>query len=128
MAHANLEREKADLLTQAKKDLLDDDGNLKQPPNPSNPNPNDTSESDPSKAKRRKRRWDDSTSKAANNNTPQTTDANPKPDLAVVSDTESTTASISTKATNKSRWDDDTSTASSLIFTLFSIIKLLECR
>jgi splicing factor 3B subunit 1 len=84
MLHANLDREKHELIQEARKDLLDDDGNLKEDPNPIS-------------EKRRKRRWDDVSS------TVGTDTAEPsKQEPSLVSDTESVA---------KNRWDEDEKSA-----------------
>ncbi|KAI2513475.1 hypothetical protein MHU86_949 [Fragilaria crotonensis] len=80
MLHANLDREKHELIQEARKDLLDDDGKLKENPNPIS-------------EKRRKRRWDDVSSSAG----ADTTEAS-KQEPSLVSDTESVA---------KNRWDED---------------------
>lgn len=94
MTHANLDREKHELIQEARKDLLDDDGNLKEDPKPE---------------RRRKRRWDDSSSgeaatTEASSGAPITTEAPttnkaPKAEPSLVSDNES--------VASKNRWDED---------------------
>jgi len=96
MKHANLDRERHDFLNDAKKDLLDEDGNLKAT-SIGKMETTKSSEIDKS-SQRKRRRWDDS-------NTYEdsiiTSDEN-KVGSVVVSDTESIVSK-----TSKSRWDED---------------------
>jgi len=85
MLHATLDREKHELIQEARKELLDEDGNLKEEI-PANPE------------KRRKRRWDDSSG-------PTATTTIPTNEPSIVSDSESIVA--------KNRWDEEDKTANS---------------
>ncbi len=96
MALANIEREKQELMNDAKKELLDEDGKMKVALA-------DTENGTGGKARRRRRRWDDAD---GSNGGKGETSATPGNDLAVVSDTES----IASKS-NKSRWDEDVGTS-----------------
>jgi splicing factor 3B subunit 1 len=89
MTLANIEREKHELINDAKKEILDEDGKMKSV---------QETETVAPKPRRRRRRWDDADS--GNDNKQTTTES--KEILAVVSDTES----IASKS-NKSRWDED---------------------
>ncbi len=92
MAHANIEKERHELIAEARKDLLDDEGNLKSAPVAGASGASDIVAPAP---RRRRRRWDDAESSK------KVTVESGK-DTAIVSDTES----IATKS-NKSRWDED---------------------
>lgn len=119
MKQAIIEKERFDLLMEAKKDLLDEEGNLKQRPPTDNTRtttlePSDmnasSSEVDTSTTRRRRRRWDDAdgsdnlASKTASAQIPPTSSYDAS---AIVSDNESITA----RQANKSRWDDSTNAA-----------------
>lgn len=78
MIHANLDRERHELIQEARKDLLDEKGNLK--------------EDAPVKTeRRRRRRWDDAST---------STEPKKEAESALVTDSESVSSS-------KSRWDED---------------------
>jgi hypothetical protein len=89
MTLTNIEREKHELINNAKEEILDEDGKMKSV---------QQTETVAPKPRRRGRRWDDADS--GNGNKQTTTEA--KGILAVVSDTES----IASKS-NKSRWNED---------------------
>lgn len=95
MALASVEREKHELLQQARKDLLDENGNLK-------PDAEKAQEETTTAPKKRRRRWDDATPSA----TPSTT----KEEATLVSDSET-----SSKSTN--RWDEDAPSTSTTTTT-----------
>lgn len=101
MVHANIEKERHQLIMEAKRDLLDDEGNIRTSSIPEKMEPSTTSglhvANEPSTtAKRRRRRWDD-----ADDSAPRTT-LEESGSTAIVSDSES----VSIK-NNKSRWDDE---------------------
>ena len=113
MKQAIIEKERFDLLMEAKKDLLDEEGNLKQRPptdnarttlEPSDMNASSTAV-DTSTTRRRRRRWDDAdgSDNAASNTAPAQMPPTSAYDAsAIVSDNESITA----RQANKSRWDE----------------------
>lgn len=110
MKLASIEKEKHDLIHEAKKEILDEQGNIKQ-----SSEQTDDGDGVSSKTRRRRRRWDDSDASNGNgvdlsrNGNEQTTNTfGTKEDLAIVSDNES----IASKA-NKSRWDEDVGASSS---------------
>ena len=124
MKQASIEKERHDLIEEAKKDLLDDDGNLKTAESMKTSASTSASTSgsvlgsDPSadmeaaakSVRRRRRRWDDADGGGAAPNTATGTDtaADSKVDSSnIVSDSES----VATK-NNKSRWDEDTGSGS----------------
>jgi splicing factor 3B subunit 1 len=82
MAQATIEKERHELIQEARKDLLDDEGNMKQAEEP---------------PKRRRRRWDDA---EANGKTEEKQDS-----TSVVTDSESVSS-------NKNRWDEPTTSSS----------------
>lgn len=91
MTQATLEKERHELIQEARKDLLDDEGNLKQ-----------------EEPKRRRRRWDDASGGA------QSTNGSVKQESAFVTDTESVSsksrwdeaATSSTAPRRRKRWDE----------------------
>ncbi|GFH54418.1 splicing factor 3B subunit 1 [Chaetoceros tenuissimus] len=103
MKQASVEKERHDLIMEAKKDLLDDDGNLRTAQV-------DGNGIEANKPRRRRRRWDDSaggTEDSSNGNAPITTASTDKNDSAIVSDSESLVS-----RRNKSRWDEDSGSSS----------------
>lgn len=119
MKQALIEKERYDLVMEAKKDLLDEEGNLKQGPSVDDTrsklassdvdNPS-SSEGDTSTTRRRRRRWDDADGSADVES--KTAPAQMPPSSAydasaIVSDTESITA----RQANKSRWDESGGTS-----------------
>ncbi len=100
MKLASIEREKQELLNEAKKEILDEDGKVKEPLEVSGDGGGETKASSATTGttRRRRRRWDDADS--AN----RTTTVEAKENLAIVSDTESI---VSKSNSNKSRWDED---------------------
>jgi len=97
MTQATIDREKHELIQSARKDLLDDDGNLKETGDVEQPPTGDTAAAKPKTSRRR--RWDESSSTKQTENEDQAT---------VVTDTDSVASSKT-----KSRWDDDISSTSS---------------
>jgi splicing factor 3B subunit 1 len=91
MAQATIEKERHEIIQEARKDLLDDDGNLKQEEPP----------------KRRRRRWDEASGEAPSTSVKQD-------NLTVVTDTESVssmsrwdeTTTSSTAPRRRKRWDE----------------------
>lgn len=114
MTHANLDRERDDLIREARKDLLDDEGKMKEAGAPAASGGGGGAEeaevAAPKPARRRRRRWDDSSSSG-----PPTTGAAPNEDdpAVVVTDGESVASKASASAASKSRWDDDASSSAS---------------
>mmetsp|Transcript_17135 Transcript_17135/g.25961 ORF Transcript_17135/g.25961 Transcript_17135/m.25961 type:complete len:1257 (+) Transcript_17135:17-3787(+) len=88
MIHANLDRERHELINEARKDLLDDDGNMKQEGNIKD------EQTEQPEGRRRRRRWDDSSGDAAT--AAATTE---RGNASLVSDNES--------MSSKSKWDED---------------------
>eukprot|EP00548_Thalassiothrix_antarctica_P016563 CAMPEP_0194194362 /NCGR_PEP_ID=MMETSP0154-20130528/75545_1 /TAXON_ID=1049557 /ORGANISM="Thalassiothrix antarctica, Strain L6-D1" /LENGTH=1256 /DNA_ID=CAMNT_0038918789 /DNA_START=79 /DNA_END=3846 /DNA_ORIENTATION=+ len=91
MIHANLDRERHELITEARKDLLDEDGNMKEIESSNDVKKETETETS---GKRRKRRWDISSGAAA-----EATTNLEKGLPSLVSDTES--------VTSKQQWDDE---------------------
>mmetsp|Transcript_16349 Transcript_16349/g.18637 ORF Transcript_16349/g.18637 Transcript_16349/m.18637 type:complete len:1345 (+) Transcript_16349:66-4100(+) len=113
---ANIERERHELISEAKKDLLDHDGKLKEVVTKTTSAASATTEGEKSTstttttARRRRRRWDDADAdgKGASTNGKMNTNTQQKQqeDLAIVSDTDTVTSK-----SNTSRWDEDTSSS-----------------
>ena len=116
MKQSSIEKERHELIMEAKKDLLDDDGNLKTAPVAMPSDVNMTAKSPSGETgitssdkpvRRRRRRWDDANSNGTSTSAQTTTNQMNKIDTtAIVSDSESVSASASARS-NKSRWDDD---------------------
>ena len=119
MLHANLDRERRELIDDAKKELLDENGNLKVDGSEgvNGSSAGDTGGGgggmeDGKSSRRRRRRWDDVESASTNHQDGVTASEVPTSSHSViVSDTES--IADMNKSNNKSRWDDDTSGSSS---------------
>ena len=114
MRSAQLDRERDELLREARKDLLDDDGNLRPGAEGAAAGVDaaagagsaaDGSATGAAKPKRRRRRWDD-----ASAGPPATTTTAPNGSSAtIVTDADSVASgsTMATAASSKSRWDDD---------------------
>jgi len=95
MTLANIEKEKSDLINEAKKEILDENGKVKSVPQP---------DAGIAKPRRRRRRWDDANNDG-NDNAQTGTAIAQSETLAIVSDNESIASKI-----HKSRWDEDVGT------------------
>ncbi len=98
MKLASIEKEKHELINEAKKDMMDEDGNLKK-------STEEQTDAGVAKSRRRRRRWDDADGENGNNYK-ETTETPVLDHSAIVSDNES----IASKS-NKSRWDEDVGTS-----------------